>query len=253
VDDYIQIQGAGWYRVKDIEYYNGIETLILDVLETSFPFAVTGQTLRATAIYNILPYEVFEFEFDCNTLSGDYYITYEATDSEFETVKQKTEWFNVKDFQPRTYVLQYYNTENNETNYSTGIRNKIRIPYNKTLDYSPNDTQDVYLTDTNAVSIETTYRDFYTLQTNYIPQGFLRKIGLAVSNDRLFLNGMSVLKNAELETERLGVNNLYILTIQFIRSDYAFTSIADDGSITLPDGEILGVDDNTDEVLSTKD
>lgn len=240
IDDYIQIQNAGWYRVKDIEYYNGIETLILDVLETSFPFTVTGQTLRGTAIYNILPYEVYEFSFDCNTLDGDYYLTYEATDSEFDSISKKTEWFNVKTFQPRTYVLQYYNTENNETNYSFGIKNKIRIPYNKTLDYSPSDTQDVYLTDTNAVSIETTYRDFYTLQTNYIPQGFLRKIGLAVSNDRLFLNGMSVLKNAELETERLGVNNLYILTIQFIRSDYTFTSISDDGSVSLPTGQPLG-------------
>ena len=212
----------------------------MNIIETSFPFPVTGQTLRATAIYNIKDYEVYEFSFDCNTLEGDYYITYEATDSEFETIKQKTEWFNVNNFQPRTYVLQYYNTENNETNYSTGIRNKIRISYNKTLDYSPNDTQDVYLTDTNAVSIETTYRDFYTLQTEAIPQNFIRKIGLAVSNDRLFLNGMSLLKNSELEVERLGVNNLYTLTIQFIRSDYAFTSISDDGSITLPTGQPLG-------------
>lgn len=253
VDGYIQIQGAGWYRVKDIEYYNGIETLILDVLETSFPFAVTGQTLRGTAIYNVLPYEVFEFEFDCNSLSGDYYITYEATDSEFDQVSYITEWFNVSVEQRNTYLLQYYNTENNETNYSFGIRNKLRIPYIRTLDYIPNDTQDVYLTDTNAVSIETSYRDFFGLSTVPIPLGFVRKIGLAVSNDRLFLNGLSLLKNAELESTRVGVNNLYNLTIQFIRSDYAFTSIADDGSINLPDGEILGVDDNTEEVLSTKD
>ena len=239
-DDYIQVQNAGWYRVKDVVYYNGIETLILDVLSSSFPFSVTGQTLRGTAIYNILPYEVYEFSFDCNTLDGDYYITYEATDAEFDAVNKKTEWFNVKDCQPRTYLLQYYNTENNETNYSFGIRNKIRIPYIKSLDYIPNDTQDVYLTDTNAVSVETTYRDYYSLQTYPIPQGFVRKIGLAVSNDRLFLNGLSLLKNAEIEIERLGVTNLYTMTIQFIRSDYAFTSISDDGSIVLPTGQPLG-------------
>ena len=100
--------------------------------------------------------------------------------------------------------------------------------------------QDVYLTDTNAVSIETTYRDFYALSTIPIPMGFVRKIGLAVSNDRLFLNGLSLLKNAELESTRIGVSNLYNLTIQFIRSDYAFTSIADDGSIELPTGQPLG-------------
>lgn len=249
VDDYIQIEGAGWFRVRDIQYYNGIETLILDVLENSFPILVTGQTVRGTAIYNILPYEVYEFSFDANTLNGDYYITYNATDSEFTEVNYITEWFNVKECQEKTYLLQYYNTENNETNYSTGIVNKIRIPYSNTLTYVPNDTQDVYFTDTNAVSIEATYRDFYQLEVLPVPMNFIRKIGLAVTNDRLFLNGLSLLKNTELEAERIGVNNLYKLTINFVRSDYAFTNIANDGSIVLPSGQPLGLSGDSNGLL----
>lgn len=239
VDDYIQIEGAGWFRVVNISYYNGVETLVLDVLANAFPISVTGQTLKGTAIYNKLDYELYEFEFDLNTLDGDYYITYNVTDSEFEDINYRTEWFNVKDMQPMTYLLQYYNTENNETNYSTGIRNKIRVPYVSQLTYQPNDTQDVYLTDTNAVSIETTYRDLYSLDTKPLPQGFIRKIGLAISNDRLFLNGLSLLKNSEIEIERIGLNNVYRTTLQFIRSDYAFTNISDDGSIVLPSGQAL--------------
>lgn len=249
IDDYIQIEGAGWFRVRDIQYYNGIETLVLDVLENSFPILVTGQTVKGTSIYNILPYEVYEFSFDANTLSGDYYITYNATDSEFDTVNYITEWFNVKECQENTYLLQYYNTENNETNYSTGIVNKIRIPYFKRLTYSPSDTQDVYFTDTNATLIEAMYRDFYTLEVNPIPQGFIKKIGLAVSNDRLFLNGLSLLKNTELETERFGRNNLYSLTINFVKSDYAFTNIANDGSIVLPSGQPLGLSGDSNGLL----
>lgn len=249
VDDYIQIEGAGWFRVRDIQYYNGIETLILDVLQNTFPILVTGQTVRGTAIYNILPYEVYEFLFDTNTLNGDYYITYNATDSEFTEVNYITEWFNVKECQEKTYLLQYYNSENNETNYSTGIVNKIRIPYSNTLTYVPNDTQDVYFTDTNAVSIEATYRDFYQLEVLPVPMNFIRKIGLAVTNDRLFLNGLSLLKNTELEAERIGVNNLYKLTINFVRSDYAFTNIANDGSIVLPSGQPLGLSGDSNGLL----
>ena len=249
IDDYIQIQGAGWFRVRDIQYYDGIETLVLDVLENSFPILVTGQTVKGTSKYNILPYEVYEVSFDCNTLSGDYYITYNASDSEFETVDFITEWFNVKDCQEDTYLLQYYNSENNETNYSTGIVNKIRIPYLKTLTYVPNDTQDVYFTDTNAINIESTYRDFYSLEVKPIPQGFVRKLGLSVSNDRLFLNGLSLLKNQELEAERFGRNNLYRLTIGFVRSDYAFTNIANDGSIVIPSGKPLGLSGDSNGLL----
>jgi hypothetical protein len=249
IDDYIQIEGAGWFRVRDIQYYDGIETLVLDVLENSFPILVTGQTVKGTSIYNILPYEVYEVSFNCNTLSGDYYITYNASDSEFETVDFITEWFNVKDCQEDTYLLQYYNSENNETNYSTGIVNKIRIPYFKTITYLPNDTQDVYFTDTNAINIESTYRDFYSLEVKPIPQGFVRKLGLSVSNDRLFLNGLSLLKNQELEAERFGRNNLYRLTIGFVRSDYAFTNIANDGSIVIPSGQPLGLSGDSNGLL----
>lgn len=252
-DDYIQVEGAGWFRVEDIIYYNGIETLVLDALSNSFPIQVVNQTVKGTSIYNKLDYELFEFEFDLNTLNGNYYITYNATDSEFDELNYRTEWFNVAEEQKRTYLLQYYNSENNETNYSTGIINKIRIPYINTLTYVPSDTQEVYLTDTNAVNIESTYRDFYSLEIYPIPMAFIRKIGLALSNDRLFLNGLSLLKNSELESERIGLSNLYRLTAQFVRSDYAFTNISDDGSIVLPSGDILGIDDNTEEVLGTKD
>lgn len=239
VDDYINIEGAGWVKVVSVSYYDGIETLVLDYLANSFPVTPVGQTLKGTSIYNKLEYELYEFSFDCNNLSGDYYITYSATDNEFDDVNHKTEWFNISDYHLNTYLLKYCNSENNETNYSTGIINKIRIPYVNTLTYLPNDTQDVYLTDTNAVNIESTYRDLYSLNVIPIPMGFVRKIGLALSNDRLSLNGLSLLKNSELETERIGMNNLYNLTVQFIRSDYAFTNIVDDGSIVLPSGNPL--------------
>lgn len=253
IDDYIQIEGAGWFRVTDISYYDGLETLVLEVLVNDFPIAVTGQTLRGTSVYNKLPYELYEFSFDLSLLDGDYYIKYNTVDSEFDTIEYVTEYFNVSDNQPYTYFLQYYNTEPNETNYNTGITNKIRIPYINTLTYSPNDTQDVYLTDTNAVNIESEYRDLYELDIKPIPKGFVRKIGLALSNDRLFLNGLSLLKNSELETERIGLSNLYTLTAKFIRSDYAFSNIANDGSIVPLNGEVLGTNDITDTLLSVKD
>lgn len=249
VDDYLQIEGAGWYKVRDVLYYNGLETLILDVLTISFPFEISGQTVKGTSVYNRLDYEIYEFDFDCSSLDGDYFITYDVTDSEFDSISYKTEWFNVSEKQLNTYLLQYYNSENNETNYSTGIVNKVRIPYLKTLTYLPNDTQEVYLTDTNAVNIDATYRDLYSLEATPIPMGFVRKIGLATSNDRLFLNGLSLLKNTELEVERIGVNNLYRITVQFIRSDYAFNNVSSDGSIVLPSGQPLNVNVNTSGLL----
>lgn len=248
INDYLQVEGAGWYRVKDKVFNDNIQYLVLDVLLTDFPIEV-NQTLKGTAVYNQQNYELYEFSIDLSTLDGDYYLKHISTDDDFETVEDTTEYFNVSEKQERTYKLDYYNSENNETNYSTGIRNIIRIPYEITLTYSPSDTQDVYLTDTNAVNIESTFRDFYTLNTENIPLGFVRKIGLAVSNDRLFLEGLSLLKNKEIETERIGATNLYKMQIEFIRSNYAFVSISDDGSITLPSGNPLNINDSSQGLL----
>lgn len=251
VDDYIQIEGAGWYKVTNVDYYSGIETLVLQSTESGFPLSL-NQTVKGTSIYDALNYEVYEYSLDLNTLYGDYYVTYSATDSNYEDANERTEWFNVSDVQFSTYLLQYYNSENNETNYSTGIANKLRIPYDVSLTYLPNDTQDVYLTDTNAVNIESTYRDLYSLECKNVPLGMVRKIGLAVSNDRLFLNGLSLLKNSELEVERIGVSNVYKVTIQFVRSDYAFTNISSDGSIVLPTGTPIKINGSGNGLLLTK-
>ena len=251
VNDYIQIEGAGWYQIVNVDYYDGIETLVLNSSVNGFPISM-NVTVKGTSVYDILPYEIYEFSIDMNTLSGDYYITYSATDSNYEDVEKISEWFNVSENQFSTYLLQYYNSENNETNYSTGIINKIRIPYEMKLTYLPNDTQDVYLTDTNAVNIESTYRDLYSLECRPVPLGMVRKIGLAVSNDRLFVNGLSLLKNTELEVERIGVSNVYKVIVQFVRSDYAFTNIASDGSIVLPQGTPIFTDGNENGFLITK-
>ncbi|QIG62348.1 hypothetical protein [Tenacibaculum phage JQ] len=248
IDDFIQIEGAGWYRVRDIIFYNNIQTLILDVLESDFPISL-NQTVKGTSIYNQLDYELYEASYDLSTLNGDYYLTLDATDSEFDTVSYRSEWFNVASMQYNTYLLQYYNSENNETNYSNGIRNKFRIRYQKQFTYIPNDTNEVYLTDTNAVQTDSQYRDYLKLDLMPMPVNMVRKLGLAFSNDRVFINGLSLIKNNELEVERIGESNEYRFSAQFVRSDYAFDVTISDNSIVLPQGQPLQINDNAEGLL----
>lgn len=240
VGDSINITGLGWRKVIDIIIVNNAQTLILNQLSNTS--AITPGVYIAESRYNLLDYEVFEFSIDLSVLDGNYCISYEATDSEFGTKKKQTEYFNVSDSQKDTYLLQYYNSVPNETFYQTGINYYLRIPRERDMTYAPSDTQEVYQTDTNVVSIETTYRDTYTLETQPIPVNMVRKIGLAISNDRLFINGLSVLKNEENEAERFGDTNNYVMNIKLIRSDYAFISNASNGQINLPTGQPLGID-----------
>lgn len=241
VGDGIILEGLGTFRVQDKIFSNNVQVLVLDILEFNFPVDVTGQIIKGTSKYNQLEYEVFEYSLDTSVLDGSYYIKYNATDSEFEEVNEVTEWFNISNKQENTYLLEYSNTVNNETNYSTGIINKIRIPYDVPLEYIPTDTQEIYNTDTNSVSLETTYRDSYKLYTDPIPQNLVRKIGFAISNNRCFINGLSVNKSENIEIEHIIGSNNYKMIVQFIRADYAYSSISQEGSIILPSGQPLNI------------
>ncbi len=252
VDDYVGY-GAFWYRVKDIVIIDNIQTLILDILVSNFPISIpdNGTMQKSQSVYNVVNYEVYETSFDCNTLDGNYCLLYQATDSEFDTVSEQTEWMNVAEEQDKTYLLQYYNSVNNETNYSTGIRNKIRIPYETTLTHQPVKESESYETDTNVVQIEGSYRSDYILEAEQAPQGMVRKLGLITTNDRLFLNGLSLI-GSDVEEEKQGVTNEYTITLNFNRSDYVFSNISEDGSI-VQSGQALGVDDFQTGVLGVKD
>lgn len=239
--DGIILEGLGTFRVQDKVFKDNTQVLVLDILQFNFPIDITGQTIKGTTKYNQLDYELFEYSLDTSVLDGSYYIKYNATDSEFEDINEVTEWFNVSEKQDQTYLIEYYNSENNETNYSTGIRNKIRVPYDIELEYLPTDTQEVYNTDTNSVSIETTYRDSWKLYTESMPLQMVRKIGLAISNNRLFINGLSVNKSENIESEPITGSNLYKMVIQFISADYAYSSISQNGSIILPSGQPLNI------------
>lgn len=243
-NDGIILQGVGTYRVQDIVFKDNVQVLVLDILAANFPITPNGVILKATTKYNQLDYNVFEYSIDLSTLNGDYYVTYKAFDSEFDTIEEQTEWFNISNEQNETFFLEYYHTENNETLYSTGIKNFIRIPYDLELEYIPRDTQTTYDTDTNSVSLETTYRDAYRMYIADIPQGMERKIGIATSNNRLFIDGMSVIKAEEIESESIKGTNLYKMNILFHRSDYVNKSNSSNGSIVLPSGQALNIGNN---------
>ncbi len=252
IKDYINIEGAGWYEVRDIVIsVDNVQYLVLNSLASNFPIAVTGQTVKGTSVYNVLPYEVYEYGFDFGTLNGDYYLDVKATDNEFSPIHYATEWFNVKEEQPNTYVLQYYNSVNNDTNYSTGIRYKIRIPYSLSLTQIPNDTQEVILSDTNAYTVEADYRSFSQLETTNIPTNFAKKIGVILINDRLFLQGVSKQKNKEIEQKRIGATNTYTMTIGFVDSDYVYSNISTDGTV-VDEGQVLGTDSFVQQALGVK-
>lgn len=251
VGDYLNVQGAGWFRVNDIVISDNISTAVLSILESDFGLTIPaqGSTLRITSIYNQLEYDIYEFAVNLSNLSGVYKIKIDFQDSEFTNISYLSEWINVQTLHKNTHGINYYNTVNNDINYSTGIRNFVRYEWLRNLKYSPNDTQEVYASDTNTILLNATVRDNYNMNLRPLPTAMAQKVVLALSNDRVFIDGVSYIKSTESEFIPYGDTNLYGIIQQLTKANYVYDSGTTEGSIVITDGTPIEIDGNAQGLL----
>ena len=173
----------------------------------------------------MVDFERYQFSFSALFLTGDYYIKVTQTDVNFGDKSYASEWLNVKETQTeKHFLIDYYNSVNNEINYSTGIRHRIRIPYVLQLKWKPNNTQDLYVTDQNTQLLESRVREFYDFNAAPLPTTMAQKVVLALSLDRLFIDGQSYIMEGEPEAVSFGDTNLYQVKATLVKADYVFDS-----------------------------
>jgi hypothetical protein len=245
--DYVNIQGSGWHKVLDKINSNGYEVLILNLLYTEF--TLTPGTFKITSVYNAINTEDYEFSCDFTLLSGYYKIEVTATDANFGTKTKLSEWQYIKSEHPRTYLIEYYNSENNEINYNTGITHKLRIPYVQNLEWNPNSELEIYVTDTNTVNLESKYRGFWSFTPNLLPTVMAEKLTLAFLQDRLFIETVNFLSEGEPESKKVG--SQYQIIPNLVKSNYVYDSNSGlgSGTIVLPTGSPLSIDSDASGLL----
>ena len=218
--DYVNIQGAGWYKVLEVVYSVDAYVLVLNSLVSDFPLSLGS--FKITSVYNSVDYERYEFETDFTTLEGYYQVQINLTDSTFGIKTYLSEWLNIRASHPKTYLIKYYNTVNNEINYNTGFVGVIRVPYADTMKWKPNADQDIYVTDTKTISLESKYRAFYEFSARPLPTMMAEKLSMILLQDRLFINTVNYLKEGDIESKPVG--DQYQIKANLVKSDYAFDS-----------------------------
>jgi hypothetical protein len=226
VGDYLNLQGIGWTQI--IRIAQPTASLPFTAIYTSSPnngFYFPTQVIQVTSVFNVVDFERYQFSFSALLLTGDYYIKVTQTDPNFDDKSYTSEWLNIKETQAeKHFLIDYYNSVNNEINYSTGIRHQIRIPYVLQLKWKPNNTQDLYVTDQNTQLLESRVREFYDFNTAPLPTAMAQKVVLALSLDRLFIDGQSYIMEGEPEAVPFGETNLYQVKATLVKADYVFDS-----------------------------
>jgi len=253
IGDYINIEGAGWCYISSIQ--QPIDSSELTIIWTTTDHGDVfslNQVVKITSIYNVVDYDRYEFEVDMSGLLGYYYLVINAIDSNFTDKEYVSEWFDVKVEQKRKHhLIEYYNSKNNEINYSTGITFKLRVPYIKQLEWSPLDEQEIYITDTKTVLLETRLRESYTISFMPLPTAMAQKIILILSHDRIQIDGLNYVREGEPDISQMGNTNLYIIKSKIVRSDYTFNNTGGTtiGEILLGSGVPLSIDSSQDGLL----
>ena len=223
VGDYVNLQGAGWVQILNV--LPSSDTIPYAHFVTSYVnngFFSANQVIQVQSVYNVVDFERYEFSFAALLLSGYYYIKVETTDDNFTNKSFTSEWLWVQETHQKHYLIDYYNSVNNEINYSTGIRHRMRTPYVLQLKWKPSNTQDLYVTDQNTILLESRVREFYSFLAAPLPTAMAQKVVLALSLDRLFIDGQSYLMEGEPEAVPFGDTNLYQVKATLVKADYVF-------------------------------
>lgn len=236
--DYINIQGAGWYKIEDVVYNTDAYVVVLNLLVNDFP--LTLGTFKITSVYNDVDWESYEFACNFTTLEGYYKVQIDVSDTDFGSKQYLSEWQNVKASHRRTRLIEAYNTENNEINYSTGFSSRLRIPYIEDLEWNPNSEVEVYVTDTNTVNLESKQRKFWIFKSGLLPLVMAQKLAMILILDRLFIDGVNYLSEGSPDVKKVG--SQYQVTGNLVESNYIFDSNSNIENLeTLIDGTLLSI------------
>ena len=116
------------------------------------------------------------------------------------------------------HYIEWFNTENNQIGWSTGIKSKIYLPFVMPPTFEPEGENDVYSTDTSQFLLESEAFENYNFHFDLLPLAIARQIQLLLSNDNLLIDDLNYVKKETPEIEPQEGSNLYLVRPKLSRS-----------------------------------
>ena len=237
VGGYIQI-GTSWFIIKEIIYD---ETKEADVLVISNTYTGIDTGVVVGSIYNDFNYEVYEFTIDMvNYLNQTIQVKIENTDTHFEPVTYLSEKIDVAVNFDKNVEIQYWNDDNTDIFYATGIRHLINVELTKQEGVAEEES-DTHKTDTTAILLSAQLYELDKFIFEPVSKEIWRKIMIALSHKNVFINGVQYVKNGNFESEGpLDKSNLYVLKATMLKTGIVYNADSasgdgfNTGSIEIP-------------------
>jgi len=217
----VVVEGQGTFVIESIETDAAINKRIIVFNQVYTGIAVTS---KSTSIYDLLPYEIYEFECDfSNFILGlnDIHIT--CLSATGETLDYLSENIDVQTTHENTVAIRYFDKNNRDVFYKFGIEHFIRVEVEDSeagfKDDSGNNITDEQTTLTESFLNEKTEFNFELLTTSQF-----KRLYIALSKDFLYINNEGFVKNGPFSTERQENTNLYSLSADLIKSGATYSN-----------------------------
>jgi hypothetical protein len=229
---------GGWYEIVNIVYD---ETKSAYVIVIDYNYSGLESSVVVKSSYSIEKYDIWEFSINMDIFKNrkiQVNITQNDSDNSFEEQVYISEIIDVKETHEDAVLIEYYNDENTDMFYGTGIKNKIRLP----IEFFSGNFSDV--TDSEKTDRETYLINAQSYENDLIafklmPKQIMRKVIQALSHKFVFLNEVQYVKEDSPEVVHLVGTNQYRVNAQMTKSDAVYTSkgtgsLFNAGSLEIP-------------------
>lgn len=218
---YVKVDAA-WFLIEDVLFD---ESKNAEIMVISSSYSGADVSVIAGTIYNIFDYEIYEFTIDMvDYIDEVIRVSIIAEDDNFTTITLLSEDIFVQVVHEFTKELNYWNDDNTDIFYATGIKHKIRIPFFK-RNGDVEESSETHKTDTNTVLLNSELYEVDEFIFEPVSKEIWRKLMIALSCKNVLIDGVGYVKSNSFDTEGpLEDTNLYVLTAKMIKTGNVFNS-----------------------------
>jgi hypothetical protein len=222
--NYVSI-GSSWFLIERVFFD---ENKNADVLVITESFALSELTVIVGSVYDVYPFDVFQFDIDMSAyIDESIKVRIDCTDDNFQSIQFLSEQIDVAVRHVNTLDINYWNDENNDVYYASGIRHRIRPIYTK-IEGVVEQESTMHKTDTSALLLSADLYEGDRFIFEPTTKEIWRKLMAALSHKNVYINGVKYIKNGDFETDGpLEDSNLYVLKATMLKGGGVYNS---DGS-----------------------
>lgn len=235
-EKYVTIEGVGEVQISSIGYSDTYESFILE-----FDIAYSGSPVerKISALYDLNPYEVYEFTTDMSTTPDSFNLVIEcgvdANNINFSYISETIKIVEDENFLLR---LDYWSDENKGGMvYQTGIKNKIRLKGK--MKYVGDQKTEGYDGDKEYFITDNVVYNSYELTIPRLTSAMAHKMRLISGHSELYINGIKSKLSEEPEVSGDENNNFKTFKAVFKQSGNEFLTDAQEQIINTPENNAL--------------